>query len=174
MPHRSKSLMSTALAAALIFAPVSRAIGLESDRDQPAVVTADRSEYNEQLQQQTLIGNVLIVQGSLRVRADTIVIGLVDGALDSVNVAFGHDALMDPWYSFGSHDMLEVAHMGLHVAQMTGVDQLQLVGDARLSNPTQSLSGERIDYNMNTQAASAQGGENQVNIIIQPPQSEPQ
>jgi len=37
-----------------------------------------------------------------------------------VNVAFGHDCVMDPWYGLGSADMLEVAHMGLHVAQMTG------------------------------------------------------
>ncbi|HSV59770.1 MAG TPA: amidohydrolase family protein [Variovorax sp.] len=37
----------------------------------------------------------------------------------SVNVAFGHDCVMDPWYGMGSGDMLEVAHMGLHVAQMT-------------------------------------------------------
>ncbi len=36
-----------------------------------------------------------------------------------VTVAFGHDCVMDPWYSMGSGDMLEVAHMGLHVAQMT-------------------------------------------------------
>ena len=36
-----------------------------------------------------------------------------------VNVAFGHDCVMDPWYSLGSADMLEVASMGLHVAQMT-------------------------------------------------------
>ena len=36
-----------------------------------------------------------------------------------VNVAFGHDCVMDPWYGMGSADMLEVAHMGLHVAQMT-------------------------------------------------------
>jgi len=34
-------------------------------------------------------------------------------------VAFGHDCVMDPWYALGSGDMLEVAHMGLHVAQMT-------------------------------------------------------
>jgi cytosine deaminase len=27
--------------------------------------------------------------------------------------------VMDPWYGMGSADMLEVAHMGLHVAQMT-------------------------------------------------------
>jgi cytosine deaminase len=37
-----------------------------------------------------------------------------------VNVAFGHDCVLDPWYSFGSACMLEVASMGLHVAQMTG------------------------------------------------------
>jgi cytosine/creatinine deaminase len=36
-----------------------------------------------------------------------------------VDVAFGHDCVMDPWYGLGSGDMLEVAHMGLHVAQMT-------------------------------------------------------
>jgi len=36
-----------------------------------------------------------------------------------VTVAFGHDCVMDPWYALGSGDMLDVAHMGLHVAQMT-------------------------------------------------------
>lgn len=35
-----------------------------------------------------------------------------------ITVAFGHDCVMDPWYSMGSGDMLEVASMGLHVAQM--------------------------------------------------------
>src|SRR3954453_8391180 len=36
-----------------------------------------------------------------------------------VRVAFGHDCVMDPWYPLGSGDMLDVAFMGLHVAQMT-------------------------------------------------------
>lgn len=36
-----------------------------------------------------------------------------------VNVAFGHDCVLDPWYALGSACMLEVASMGLHVAQMT-------------------------------------------------------
>jgi cytosine deaminase len=36
-----------------------------------------------------------------------------------VNVAFGHDCVLDPWYALGSACMLEVAGMGLHVAQMT-------------------------------------------------------
>ena len=41
-----------------------------------------------------------------------------------LNVAFGHDCVMDPWYPLGSHDMLEVAHMALHVAHMTGVNEM--------------------------------------------------
>jgi cytosine deaminase len=47
-----------------------------------------------------------------------------------VNVAFGHDCVMDPWYGMGSGDMLEVAHMGLHVAQMTGQDGMRDCFDA--------------------------------------------
>ena len=42
-----------------------------------------------------------------------------------VTVAFGQDCVMDPWYPLGSGDMLDVAHMGLHVALMTGTDQMR-------------------------------------------------
>jgi cytosine deaminase len=47
-----------------------------------------------------------------------------------VNVAFGHDCVMDPWYALGSGDMLEVAQMGLHVAQMTSQAQMRACFDA--------------------------------------------
>lgn len=46
-----------------------------------------------------------------------------------VNVAFGHDDIMDPWYPLGSHDMLEVAHMGAHCLQMMGTEQLKTIFD---------------------------------------------
>ena len=47
-----------------------------------------------------------------------------------VNIAFGHDCVMDPWYSLGQADMLEVAHMGLHVAQMTSQKGIRQCFDA--------------------------------------------
>ncbi|HMW22510.1 MAG TPA: amidohydrolase family protein [Burkholderiaceae bacterium] len=47
-----------------------------------------------------------------------------------VTVAFGHDCVMDPWYSLGSADMLEVAAMGLHVAQMTSLAGMRQCFDA--------------------------------------------
>jgi cytosine deaminase len=56
-----------------------------------------------------------------------------------VPVAFGHDCVMDPWYGLGSADMLEVAHMGLHVAQMTGQDAMRQCFDAVTSTPARIL-----------------------------------
>lgn len=57
-----------------------------------------------------------------------------------VNVAFGHDCVMDPWYSLGSADMLEAAHMGLHVAQMTSQIQMAACYDAVTTNGARVLA----------------------------------
>ena len=36
-----------------------------------------------------------------------------------ITVGWGQDCVLDPWYSLGTADMLDVAFMGMHVAQMT-------------------------------------------------------
>ncbi len=56
-----------------------------------------------------------------------------------INVAFGHDCVMDPWYSMGTHDMLDVASMGLHVAQMTSLEGMQHAYDAVTVNGAKVL-----------------------------------
>ncbi|MDD1793992.1 cytosine deaminase [Enterovibrio sp. ZSDZ42] len=42
----------------------------------------------------------------------------------NINVCFGHDDIFDPWYPLGTANMLQVLHMGLHVCQIMGYDQL--------------------------------------------------
>ena len=59
-----------------------------------------------------------------------------------INVAFGHDCVMDPWYSLGSGDMLEVAHMGLHVAQMTSQSAMRQCFDAVTVNAARLMGLE--------------------------------
>jgi cytosine deaminase len=59
-----------------------------------------------------------------------------------VPVAFGQDCVMDPWYAGGSGDMLEVAHMGLHVAQMTGQAAMRQCFDAVTTTPARILGLE--------------------------------
>ena len=41
-----------------------------------------------------------------------------------INVCFGHDDVFDPWYPLGTANMLQVLHMGLHVCQMMGYQQI--------------------------------------------------
>ncbi|MBO9420994.1 amidohydrolase family protein [Labrenzia sp. R4_2] len=59
-----------------------------------------------------------------------------------INVAFGHDCVMDPWYSMGSGDMLEVASMGLHVAQMTSREAIRYCYDCVTSHPAKAMGLE--------------------------------
>ncbi|CAN5743272.1 amidohydrolase family protein [soil metagenome] len=59
-----------------------------------------------------------------------------------ITVAFGQDCAMDPWYSLGSGDMLEVAHMGLHVAQMTSQQAMLQCYHAVTEAPAQILGLE--------------------------------
>ncbi|MCU8472875.1 cytosine deaminase [Vibrio vulnificus] len=42
----------------------------------------------------------------------------------NINVCFGHDDVFDPWYPLGTANMLQVLHMGLHVCQVMGYDQI--------------------------------------------------
>ena len=56
-----------------------------------------------------------------------------------IPVAFGHDCVMDPWYPLGTADMLEVAHMGLHVGHMTGVTEMAACFDAVTEVPARIL-----------------------------------
>jgi cytosine/creatinine deaminase len=59
-----------------------------------------------------------------------------------VTVAFGQDCVKDPWYPLGSGDMLDVAHMGLHVALMTAPDQMRHCLEMVTTSPARILGLE--------------------------------
>ncbi|MEM9475796.1 MAG: amidohydrolase family protein [Pseudomonadota bacterium] len=42
-----------------------------------------------------------------------------------IRVGWGQDCARDPWYSLGTADMLDVAFMGLHVAQMSSPEEMR-------------------------------------------------
>jgi len=59
-----------------------------------------------------------------------------------LTVALGQDDMLDPWYSLGSADMLDVAYMGLHVAQMTSQSAMRQCFDAVTGNAARILQLE--------------------------------
>lgn len=59
-----------------------------------------------------------------------------------INVALGHDDIVDPWYPLGSHDMLEVAHMGVHALHMSGTTEMEQLFGAVTRNAARILNLE--------------------------------
>ncbi|ARE42374.1 Cytosine deaminase (plasmid) [Rhodovulum sp. P5] len=56
-----------------------------------------------------------------------------------VTVAFGQDCVRDPWYPLGSGDMLDVAHMGLHVGLMTAPDEMRAAFEMVTETPARIM-----------------------------------
>ncbi|MEM7212954.1 MAG: amidohydrolase family protein [Pseudomonadota bacterium] len=51
-----------------------------------------------------------------------------------VTIGFGSDCVMDPWYSLGKADMLDIAFMGLHVGHMSSPADMEWCFDAVTEN----------------------------------------
>jgi len=58
----------------------------------------------------------------------------------NINVCFGHDDVFDPWYPLGTANMLQVLHMGLHVCQVMGYDQINNSLDLISINSARTLN----------------------------------
>ena len=59
-----------------------------------------------------------------------------------ISVALGQDCVMDPWYSLGGADMLDVAHMAVHGAPMTSREAIRWTFDAVTEAPARILGLE--------------------------------
>ena len=57
-----------------------------------------------------------------------------------IPVAYGHDCVMDPWYSLGQADMLEVAFMALHVTHMTSREDMRFAFQAVTETPAKIMN----------------------------------
>ncbi len=63
-----------------------------------------------------------------------------------VNVALGHDSVMDPWYPLGYGDPLQAASVLAHYGQMSGYEELRTLIDMITVNAARALGLE--DYGL--------------------------
>jgi cytosine/creatinine deaminase len=56
-----------------------------------------------------------------------------------VNVAIGHDSVMDPWYPLGYGDPVQAAFMLAHTGHMSGAAQLHTLLEMVTTNPAAAL-----------------------------------
>jgi len=59
--------------------------------------------------------------------------------LGGVNVALGHDSIMDPWFPMGRGDMLAAAQLALFLCHMSGYDEIDAVFDLITANAANVL-----------------------------------
>jgi cytosine deaminase len=58
---------------------------------------------------------------------------------EGIPVALGQDCVLDPWYSMGSGDLLDVAHMAVHATQMGSAVDKKALFDAVTEVPAKVL-----------------------------------
>ncbi len=162
-PPKSLRSLRTIFLCLLWLLPVS-ASALPEDSEQPVEINADRTEFDNAKQRHTLSGNVEISQGSMRISAELITLQLKDGEISEIN---GKGKPLQ--YSITDNDGKPLQASARQIIYRPIEAKLSLLGDASLTRPDRQLSGERIDYDINTAHINAIGNKKQrVKITIQP------
>ncbi|GAA2658933.1 cytosine deaminase [Paractinoplanes durhamensis] len=69
-----------------------------------------------------------------------------------VNVAIGHDSVMDPWYPLGYGDPLQAAFVLAHLGHMSGADELRTLIDMITVAPAAALGVQNHGLDLGTSA----------------------
>lgn len=140
----------------------------KSDFSQSIDVKADRSEFDEKTGIQLLEGNVLITQGTMKISADRISVGIELGKLSTIK-GTGSPIIFEQENEEGKPVIGRCQEIEYDAVNAS----LILIGNASLKQPNQELTGERIEFDSKNQKVRADGGNNgRVSITIQPPQTE--
>jgi lipopolysaccharide export system protein LptA len=136
-------------------------LALKTDRQQPLEVNADSTDGTLGDGMATLKGNVEIRQGSLLIQADIAEVEKVDGRVRRFELN-------------GSpvHLQQEIENEGIVSAQALKIDYVvatgivTLTGAADVVHPQYNISGEVLEYDMNSQNFKGSGGDTNGRIRI--------
>jgi len=146
-----KTLLFLPLLLIFLNAPV---YALSTDRDQPAEIEADDIEFDFQKGTRTYINNVLVVQGTLRLKADKVIAVYKDKDLDTAT-AWGSLARFKQRPDGKEHD---VEGWAKKIIVNQKANTLTLIGKAALKQGPDTARGDTIVYNMATDTLSLKGG----------------
>lgn len=145
----------------LLLAMPGLLLALETDRQQPLEVNADSTDGSLGDGIATLKGNVEIRQGTMLIRSDIAEVEKVDGRVRRFELN-------------GSpvHLQQEIEEEGLVTAEARKVEYIvatgivTLTGEADVIHPQYHISGEILEYDMNTQHFQGSGGDSNGRIRI--------
>lgn len=168
--NRVETRLATGLATVMVLA-CALAPGplhaLQGDRDEPISIEADQAERNESKGTTTYSGKVVMQQGSMKIKADKVVIYSDKDKVTQI-VATGKPAHYEQKPSVDESIVVAQANTLEYQIQE---ESLHLIDNAFLEQEGTNLSGNRIDYDVRKSVVKA-GGENKTNqrvrMIINP------
>jgi lipopolysaccharide export system protein LptA len=137
---------------------------LEADKKQPTTIDANTMTYNEKSQVNVFSGNVLLTRGSLVIRGDKLTLSeskegnqfaKIEGAPARFKQERDAEKKGDILLIDGTANLIEYDGAKSTVT-LTGNASLQKSTNGQL---TESISGNRIVYQQNTESLSVVGGE---------------
>jgi lipopolysaccharide export system protein LptA len=140
---------------------------LSTDKDQPVEVEADSFTLDDAKGITTYAGDVIIVQGSMEIKADKITIRSANGKTDKV-VATGKPV---KFQQQPDGDKALVRGEANQFDYLLSKDTLVLAGNATLWQDGSTFSSDRIEYDSKRsviKAGAQSGGSKRVKIILEP------
>ena len=132
----------------------STSLALKSDRDQPAQIEADDTEINFQTGVRTLTNNVIVVQGTLRLKADKLV-ATYDKQGELVRAVADGSLARFKQRPDGKPDDVEGWAKNIYVDYPNNT--ITLTGKAALKQGGSTATGNKIVYNMATDVLNIVG-----------------
>lgn len=130
-----------------------QAHGLSTDRDQPATIEADEVEFDFNTGERTYIGNVIVLQGTLKITGDKIVVQYKNDELESAT-SWGSPATFKQRPDGKDED---VYGEGNTIVLNEIKNTLTLIEDASLTQGPNTAHGSKIVYNMGTDKLRVKG-----------------
>lgn len=134
---------------------VLEANALESDRDKPATIEADEVEFDFRTGERTYKGNVIVVQGTLRVTGDRMVVQYGDNNEEiETATSWGEPATFKQRPDGKEQD---VYGEGDTIIMNQVDDTLTLIENAVMTQAGNTAEGKRIVYYMSTDKMTVEG-----------------
>jgi lipopolysaccharide export system protein LptA len=155
-PHTQLRRISAAITLLLLLVSLFSSMALAStdDTQQPIHIEADQAEISEQQGVMTYTGHVLLRQGDIELRADTVVVYTKEGELQRIT-AQGQPV----HYRQQRENEAEIKGVSQRMEYRAKDKRLLLLGQAEFWQGENRFSGNRIQYDPETERVIANAGE---------------
>ncbi len=143
------------------------AIALESDPDQPITIDSNTATYDDVSATSTYTGNVISVQGSIRVNSDKLVVYFVNGDAEKL-VFTGNKAKFKQTPNPGAEDITGEALIGEYYPKK---NLLILINEATVWQGSATYTSDLIEYDSKrsvVKAGDKSSDAKRVRVLIKP------